>query len=71
MFVGVVSCVSNETEKDEMITDLSRAMEFLEKENLESQKVYSRAVLAAWNYNTNITEENFDRMVGIIESSFP
>ncbi len=60
--VAVVICMS--VVENALITDLDLAYEFLEADNLQVQNVYSASSAAAWEYYTNITEENRIRMVG-------
>lgn len=36
---------------------------FLEKFNYEAEDLYYQSSLASWNYNTNITDENIEKMV--------
>lgn len=39
------------------------AKTFLEKFNLEAEDLAYQSSLASWNYNTNITDENIQKMV--------
>ncbi|XP_037013451.2 angiotensin-converting enzyme 2 [Artibeus jamaicensis] len=49
-----VTAVQAPTEED--------ARTFLEKFNTEAEELYYESALASWNYNTNITEENVQKM---------
>ncbi|XP_054437165.1 angiotensin-converting enzyme 2 isoform X1 [Pteronotus mesoamericanus] len=44
------------------LTVEEEAKEFLEKFDLEAEKLYHQSSLASWNYNTNITDENVKKM---------
>uniref|UniRef100_UPI003A9A66D7 Pteronotus davyi ACE2 ectodomain n=1 Tax=Pteronotus davyi TaxID=94956 RepID=UPI003A9A66D7 len=46
----------------QILTEDEKAKEFLEKFDLEAEKLYHQSSLASWNYNTNITEENVKKM---------
>ncbi|XP_043850607.1 angiotensin-converting enzyme 2 [Dromiciops gliroides] len=59
-----VTAAQNSTEE--------RAKDFLEKFNNEAEERYHQNSLASWNYNTNITEENVQKMneAGAVWSAF-
>ena len=47
------------------ITDINVAKQWLMEHNIRTMEVYSRAVAARWNYNTNLTDFNQKRAVSI------
>lgn len=40
-----------------------QAKTFLDEFNLKAEDLYYQSSLASWNYNTNITDENVQKMV--------
>ncbi|XP_071103349.1 angiotensin-converting enzyme-like [Haliotis cracherodii] len=47
----------------QLITDLDQARQFLNEQDAESARVYYKSSVMAWEYYTNITEENRNAMV--------
>lgn len=47
------------------ITDVAQAEAFLEDYNIKVSESLNARVKASWTYNTNLTDENADKMVRI------
>lgn len=57
LFLSLVAVAAAQTPTEE------QARIFLEKFNTEAEELYHQSSLASWNYNTNITDENVQKMV--------